>query len=85
MDEIIYAKNLKDQLEEFKAERINDKNYICVYQYLNIDELKKENMDVELFMKFCRKFGLKADYPQNLEECFEQEYKDKNVIALILY
>ncbi len=90
MNEYLYAKFLKESLEEFKAERLRDErfkdeNYICVYQYLNIDELKKENLDVEFFMKFCRKMGLKVDYPQNLEECRKKEYEGKNLIAIVLH
>ncbi len=86
MNEYLYALNLKNELEKFKSERMQcDKNYICVFQYINLEILKKKILDVGLFMKICRKFGLKADYPQNLEECLKEEYEGKNLIALVLY
>lgn len=85
MNEYDYAVSLKKNLEEFKNERKKTKNYICCLQYLNIEDIEKQNLNIDRLIRFCNKIGLKADYPQNLKECQENEYKGKNLIALILY
>lgn len=84
MKEQDLALKLFKDLHEFKKEIATQKNYVGCMQYLNIDDLKKKNIDIDNFIDCCRKLGLKADYPQNLEQCIEKEYKDKNLIALIL-
>lgn len=84
MKEQDFALKLFKDLQEFKKETATQKNYVGCIQYLNINDLKDKNLDIDNFLDCCRKLGLKADYPQNLTECLEKEYKDKNLIALIL-
>lgn len=85
MNEYNYAVSLKKNLEEFKNEREKTKNYICCLQYLNIEDIEKQNLNIDRLIRFCNKIGLKADYPQNIPECCEKDYNNKNLLAIVLY